>query len=181
MLIMATRYPVSGFAGMRQAMDRLMSDTINSAQFATIWPAGTTERGQSMLPVDAYATEEEVVILAAAPGIAAEEIEITVEKNTVRLSATIPSVAKSDHAQGATWYLHELPRGSFQRTLTLPMDVDAGRAEATFDNGVLRLVLPKAEAARARQIPVTGPTRSSEAMPELTETSTDTESNSATE
>lgn len=166
---MATRYPVSGFAGMRQAMDRLVGDTVGAAQFATIWPNGVTERGQAAMPIDAYATEDEVVILAAAPGIAAEDIEITVEKNTVRLSATIPSVAKSDHAKGATWYLHELPRGSFQRSLTLPMDVDSGRAEATFENGILRLVLPKAEAARARQIPVTGAVRTAEPAAEIAE------------
>ncbi len=170
---MATRYPVSGIAGMRHAMDRLVGDTLNSAQFATIWPNGVTERGQAMLPIDAYATEDEVVILASAPGIAAEDVEITVEKNTVRLSATIPSVAKSDHAQGATWYLHELPRGSFQRTLTLPMDVDSARAEATFENGVLRLVLPKAEAARARQIPVTSPVRATEPAAEIADVSVD--------
>ena len=166
---MATRYPVTGFAGVRQAMDRLVGDTVNAALFATIWPNGVTERGQAALPIDAYATENEVVILAAAPGISAEDFEITVEKNTVRLSATIPSVAKSDHARGATWYLHELPRGSFQRTLTLPMDVDSSRAEATFENGVLRLTLPKAEAARARQIPVTGPARKTEPTAEITD------------
>ncbi len=170
---MATRYPISGIASMRNAMDRLMSDTIGPAQFATIWPNGVTERGQAMLPIDAYATEDEVVILAAAPGIAAEDVEITVEKNTVRLSASIPSVAKSDHAKGATWYLHELPRGSFQRTLTLPMDVDSSRAEATFENGVLRLVLPKAEAARARQIPVNSPVRTAEPATEIAEVSVD--------
>jgi HSP20 family protein len=154
---MATRYPVSSFGGMRQAMDRMVSDTINPAQFATIWPAGMSSRGQSLLPVDVYATGTDIVVLAAAPGITAENIEITVEKNTVRLSATIPSVAQSEHAQGATWFLHELPRGGFQRTFTLPVDVDSSRAEATFEHGILRLVLPKSDAARARRIQVVAP------------------------
>jgi len=157
---MVTRYPLSTIGGMRQAMDRVMSESINPSQFSTIWPAGVSASGQSLLPVDVYATESEVVVLASAPGIAAEDIEITVEKNTVRLSATIPSVAKSEHAQGATWFLHELPRGGFQRTLTLPMDVNSSQAEATFEHGVLRLVLPKSEAARVRQIRVTAPVSS---------------------
>lgn len=165
---MATRYPVSTINGMRQAMDRIVSDAFGPSQFATIWPSSASERGMAF-PVDAYATDDEFVILVAAPGISAEDFQITVEKNTVNIAATIPSVAKSDHAKGATWYLRELPSGSFQRSLTLPMDVDSGRTEATFENGVLRLTLPKAETARARQIQVQGPA-TSQRTPEISET-----------
>lgn len=175
--MMATRYPVSSIASMRRAMDQFVSDTIVPTQFATLWPNPASGRSQGQLPVDAYATEDEVILLAAVPGIAAEDIEITVEKNTVRIAATIPSASRSDHAANATWYLHELPRGSFQRSLTLPMDVDAGRAEATFEHGVLRLVLPKAETARVRQIPVTALAPAAEA-PEIAETVSETEESS---
>lgn len=152
---MATRYPVSTITGMRQAMDRLIGDAFSPSQFATIWPVSANEREYSLAPIDAYATDHEVVILAAIPGVSAEDINITVEQNTVTISGSVPSAAKSDHAKGATWYLHELPSGSFRRALTLPMEVDAAKTEATFDSGILRLVLPKAEASRPRQIQVT--------------------------
>jgi HSP20 family molecular chaperone IbpA len=151
---MATRYPVSTITGMRQAMDRLMGEAFSPSQFGTIWPVGAHERERGLLPIDAYATDNEVVILAAVPGVSTDDIEITVERNTVTISGTVPSVAKSDHAKGATWYLHELPSGSFRRSLTLPIEVDVASTEATFESGVLRLVLPKAEASRPRQIPV---------------------------
>jgi HSP20 family molecular chaperone IbpA len=150
-------------------MDKIVNDAFGPSQFATIWPSNVSERGNSAFPVDAYATDDEFVILVAAPGISSEDFQITVEKNTVTLSATIPSVAKSDHAKGATWYLHEMPSGTFQRSLTLPMDVDSGRAEATFENGVLRLTLPKAETARARQIHVQGPAHE-QGVPEISDT-----------
>lgn len=169
---MATRYPISSISSVRQAMDRIVNDAFNPAHFATVWPAQASERGNALFPVDAYATDEEFVVLAAAPGISAEDFQITVEKNTLTISATIPSVAKSDHAKGATWYLHELPSGSFQRSLTLPMDVDSARTEATFENGVLRLTLPKAETARARQIQVQAVTRDSH-TPEISESAGD--------
>lgn len=169
---MATRYPVSTINGMRQAMDKIVNDAFGPSQFATIWPSNVSERGNAAFPVDAYATDDEFVILVAAPGISSGDFQITVEKNTVTISATIPSVAKSDHAKGATWYLHELPSGSFQRSLTLPMDVDSGRAEATFENGVLRLMLPKAERARARQIQVQGPA-SEQDVPEISGNASD--------
>ena len=140
--------------GMRQAMDRMVNDTFSPSQFGTIWPASSGDKGRSLAPIDAYVTEDDIVILAAIPGVIAGDIEISIEKNTVTLKGEVPSVVKSDHARGATWYLHELPSGSFHRSLTLPFEVDASKAEATFDSGVLRLTLPKAEAAKPRQIQV---------------------------
>ncbi|MBA2469766.1 MAG: Hsp20/alpha crystallin family protein [Chloroflexia bacterium] len=151
---MATRYPVSSIVGMRQAMDRLVNDTFSPSQFGTIWPASTGDKGRALAPIDAYVTEHNVVILAAIPGVTAGDIDISIEKNTVTLTGEVPSVVKSDHAKGANWYLHELPSGSFRRSLTMPIDVDASKAEATFESGVLRLTLPKAEAAKPRQIQV---------------------------
>lgn len=166
---MTVRTSGNSLATMRHAMDRLVSEAFSPSQFGTIWPTGVVDRERSLLPIDAYATDDEVVILAAAPGISADDIEISIEKNTLTISGTVPSVAKSDHAKGATWYLHELPSGIFRRALTLPIEVDASKAEATFDQGVLRLSLPKAEAARPRQIRVQAGTSAPES-PAISET-----------
>ena len=159
---MATRYPVSSVADMRQAMDRLIGEAFSPTQFGTIWPVGNGERERSLLPIDAYATDDEVVILAAAPGVSIEDIEISIERNTLSISGAVPSVARSDGAKGATWYLHELPSGTFHRSLTLPIEVDPAKTEATFESGVLRIVLPKAEASKPRQIQVKGAVSQSE-------------------
>jgi len=160
---MATRYPVSSMTGMHRAMDRLVTEAFNPSRFGTIWPAQASDPGRSLAPIDAYATDDEVVILAAIPGLTAGDIEISIEKNTVTLSGEVPSAANSERAGGASWYLHELPSGSFRRSLTLPVEVDASRAEATFESGVLRLSLPKAEAAKPRQIRVQAGSPSREA------------------
>jgi HSP20 family protein len=141
-------------SGVRQAMDRLMNEAFSPGHFGTLWSLSATDRERSLLALDVYATDDEVVILAAAPGVSAENIEITVEKNTVTISGTVPNVAKSEDAQGATWYIHELPSGTFRRSLTVPAEVDASKTEASFDGGILRLVLPKAETSRPRQIEV---------------------------
>lgn len=151
---MATRYPVPTTSGMHRAMDRLVHEAFSPSHFSTIWPAQTNHKGRALAPIDAYATDDEVVILAAIPGLSAEDIEISIEQNTLTISGDIPSIAKSEQAQGASWYVHELPSGSFRRTLRLPIEVDASKAEAGFENGVLRLTLPKAEAAKPRQIMV---------------------------
>lgn len=147
---MATRFPASSLAGdmisLRSAMDRLFNESLV--------PGQGTEGGRSALPLDVYSTEQEVVVLAAIPGMNADDIRITIEKNTLTLAGNMPNVADAENSKGATWYLHELPYGTFERTLTLPMELDANRAEATFENGLLRLTLPKAENEKPKQIKI---------------------------
>ena len=152
---MATRFPTpvsQDIAAFRRAFDPFFTEA-----FA---PASGRSRGAqyraavTALPLDVYAQEDDVVVVAAAPGITPDAIEITVEKNTVTLSGTAPATSPEAAPATTTWYLQELPRGSFSRTLTLPFEVDAARADATYDNGLLRLTLPKRESAKAHQIRV---------------------------
>ncbi len=149
---MATRYPAAVFS-VRDAVDRLFNETFTPGMSQGVWTA-SGNGARTELPLDVYATGDEVVILAAIPGITPDEIEITAERNTVTLSGQIRNVVKAEEAKDASWYLHELPNGTFRRSLTLPIEVDSARAEAKFENGMLRLTLPKAEAAKPRQIRV---------------------------
>lgn len=149
---MATRYPASSVVSMRDAMDRLLSEAASPGMFNSFWPLGGNEGGRSLMPIDAFANENEVVVLAAIPGVDPDEIEITIEKNTVTLSGQVPNVAEAEETRGANWYVHEVSHGSFRRSLTLPIEVNAAEASATFEHGMLRLSLPKAEAAKPRQI-----------------------------
>jgi HSP20 family protein len=152
---MVTRYPLSGeFVSLRDAMDRFVADAFGAAPFRTLWSATDGGAMRTTLPLDVYATANDIVIIAAVPGIRPEDFEVTINKNTVTLSGEMPNVAASEEAKEATWYLHELPHGAFSRSVTLPVEIDADAAEATFDHGILRLVLPKAEAARPRRIEV---------------------------
>ena len=154
---MATRFPVPSLAGemmnLRSAIDRLFDENFMPGSMRTFLTTGGNA-AQTGLPLDVYATEDAVVILAAVPGMNPGDIRITVDKNTVTLAGQIPNVAESEDAKGASWYLHELPYGSFERSLTLPLELDAGRAEATFENGMLRLTLPKAESEKPKQIKI---------------------------
>jgi HSP20 family protein len=70
------------------------------------------------------------------------------------LSGSLPTAADSEQGKNATWYLHELGSGPFQRTVTLPFEVDAAKAEATFEHGIVRIALPKAERAKPQKIAI---------------------------
>ncbi len=150
---MVSRYPVAGeLVSLRDAMDKLWTDAFGG----TFRPAMQSGSGQTRmpLPLDIYSTNDAVVIIAAVPGIDPSAIEVTVDKETVTLSGSTPNVAESSEASDATWHLHELPRGTFSRSVTLPVQIDAANAEATFEHGILRLRLPKAEAAKPRKIEI---------------------------
>lgn len=141
------------FVSLRDAMDRFFGEPAST--FRSVWSGPFANgTGRMPLPLDVYATPDEVVMIAAVPGIESEAIEISINQNTVTLSGKLPNVAASEEGKQATWYLHELSHGAFSRSITLPIEVDANRADATFENGILRLRLPKAEAAKPRQIKV---------------------------
>ena len=140
------------FGTLRQAMDRLLDEAFVGRPFRTIWSRG----GNTIqpMPLDVYATENEVVILAAVPGMRPEDLEVTAFHNTVTLSGTVADVAESEEAKNATWYLRELWGGQYRRSLTLPFAVAPDKAQATFEHGVVRIVLPEAEQAKPRKIAI---------------------------
>lgn len=150
---MVNRFPVSDeIVSLRDAMGRLLEQSFVGSPFRGTWPANND--GRIGLPVDVYATQDEIVVIAAAPGARMDDLDITVNQSVITLNGTLLNVAASEEAKGATWYVHELPSGKFQRSISLPVEIDASRATASFNDGILRLTLPKAEQARPRQIKI---------------------------
>jgi HSP20 family protein len=133
----------SGFGdllSLRQAMDKLFEESYVNPT----WQFG---EGQ-LVPMDVYATADDVVIEALLPGIKPEEVDIVVEGSTLTLSGD--SSGKIPAKEGLL--LQEIRRGRFIRTLTLPAGLEPDKAKATFEDGILTLSIPKAEAVKPRQI-----------------------------
>ena len=142
------------FPTLRQAMDHLLDDAVVGSPHRTL--SSRTSGPVQPMPVDVYATEREVVLLAAVPGIRPEDLEITAHQNTITLSGQVADVAEGEAAKGATWYARELWGGQIRRSVTLPFAVDAGKADASFEHGLVRIALPKAERAKPTKIPIRG-------------------------
>jgi len=87
------------------------------------------------------------------PGIDPTKLEVTVNEGN---QLTIQGERVAPTIPGATWVRQERPFGKFVRVVTLPTLVDAEKVEAKYENGVLRLTLPKHEAAKPRKIVVKG-------------------------
>jgi HSP20 family protein len=135
--------PFSELVTLRQAMDRLFDDTVFRPYPA--FGGGSDAR----LPLDVRSTKDALYVDASLPGFKPEDVEITVENGTLTIRAEDRS--EQSNEQGG-WVVREISRGSVMRTVTLPTGLEPDKAEATFEHGVLRLRLPKAEQVRSRQI-----------------------------
>jgi HSP20 family protein len=129
---------------LREAMDRLFEDTWVPSRHRP----GESERGYR-LPLDAYVTPDEIVIVANMPGVKPEDVEITLEGDTLTIKGERPAPMEN-----VDYVLQERPYGLFQRTLNINIPVDSGKAEAKYENGLLILTVPKAEASKPRTIQV---------------------------
>ena len=137
----------SGFGdllSLRQAMDRLFEESFVNPR---TWQFGDDQ----LVPMDVYASDDEVVVQAILPGVKPEEVEITMEGTTLTVSGD--TTATNDGKEGSM-LLQEIRRGRFMRTLSLPAGLEPDKAKATFEDGVLTLRIPKAELLKPRQIKI---------------------------
>ena len=136
-----------------QSVDRLLDEAFFGGPSRDLWSrGGGGATAVQPMPLDVYATGDEVVLLAAVPGMRPEDLEIEAHQNTVTLSGKVYSPVEAEEAKGAKWYVHELWSGQYRRSVTLPFEIDAARAEASFEGGIVRVVLPKAERAKPTRI-----------------------------
>jgi HSP20 family protein len=134
--------PYSNFFKVRNTLDRMYEESFG--------PARDNAAEEFRLPVDAYVTENDIVIQASLPGVAPEAVTISVEGDSLTISAELPARLETE-----TYSLTERAHGKFSRKLLLNVDVEPDKAEAHFDNGLLTLRLPKAETVKPKQIKVT--------------------------
>ncbi len=137
--------PFREFAPLRQMMDRLIEDAW--VRTGAMW----SMEGYGPFPCDIYETDDEYVVSAALPGLKPEDVEVTVEGNTVTISGEIKPEAPEREPR---YYLHERRHGRFSRRITLPAGIEADKVRAVLEHGVLTLHVPKAEALRPRRIPI---------------------------
>jgi len=102
-------------------------------------------------PVNLWSDEDHVYAEFELPGLDPAKIDVTVaEGNTLQIHGS----RELPQAEGAVWVRQERPAGTFTREIELPVVVDADRVQAKYENGVLKLTLPKSAAAKPRKIPV---------------------------
>lgn len=114
---------------------------------------GEFARGAWSPNVDIYDDRERLIVEAELPGMKRDDFEVSVENNVLTLKGERKFEKKTD---GDNYHRVERSYGSFTRQFTLPQTVTAEGASADFENGVLRVALPKREETKARKIEITG-------------------------
>ena len=137
--------PFNELVTLRDAMDRLFAESF-------VQPRGfVAPLSTAALAMDVYETKDDVVVKAALPGVKPEEVAVTITGNTLNISGESKAENESKEKDCVR---KELRYGSFSRTVTLPTGLKGDKAEATFENGMLTLRIPKAEEIKPKRIQV---------------------------
>jgi HSP20 family protein len=106
-------------------------------------------------PLDIFEHDDRFEVWLDLPGVSREDVKLSIENDTLRIQGERPAQAVTEEAS-RHFRRTERWTGSFSRTLTLPSSVDGARIEAKLADGVLKLVLPKRDQAKPRQIVING-------------------------
>ncbi|MDY6901053.1 MAG: Hsp20/alpha crystallin family protein [Cyanobacteriota bacterium] len=96
-------------------------------------------------------TREELILRSELPGLEADKLEVQVAKQAVLISGEITD---ESNTQESSYYRSELHYGRFRRMINLPVPIKNEQVQAEFKNGILKLVLPKTEAAKFKKVNV---------------------------
>lgn len=140
--------PFAELAAMREAVNRMLSDAYTRPTL------GWTSAGTSNpFPFDLYESGDDIFVRVAVPGAIADQVELSVNQGVLIIKGQ-RSFYSGDEEKNFTWHARGLAEGAFQMAIGLPTAVDAAAADATFDNGVLTVKLPKADLVRAKRIAI---------------------------
>lgn len=141
--------PVRDFVTLRDAMDRLFEEGMVQPSWTALARRPGMGNGAWRLPVDVYATPNEIVISAAVPGVKPEDVEITFEGDVMTIKGEFPGALEN-----VDYLLRERRHGSFVRTISFNVPVNVDAIEATFEHGILTIVAPKVEEIKPKTIKV---------------------------
>jgi HSP20 family protein len=137
--------PFDDVVSLRDAMNGIMQESFVRPR-AWLAPMGGMD-----LAVDMYETDNDLVVTTALPGVKAEDVEITITGDVLCVKADTKAETREETA---SYFRQERRYGSCTRSVTLPVAVQADKADAKLNDGVLTLTLPKAEESKPKTIQV---------------------------
>ncbi|HSB68016.1 MAG TPA: Hsp20/alpha crystallin family protein [Candidatus Methylomirabilis sp.] len=144
--------PFAGLDALRREIDRTF-DTFGSER----WPQGgrvafLPGRAARQYPlVNLSEDEGHLYVEALAPGVDPKTLDVSVLQGTLTIKGEKPGLAQ---VSAEAFHRNERAAGRFVRTIDLPTDVEASRVHADYRNGLLLVTLPKSEAAKPKQVPI---------------------------
>ena len=143
--------PWDEFREMERRLDEMTRHPLMTLRHPLAWWRVPTEELAWMPALEMYEKGDKFVVRAELPGMKKEEIDISVLGDTLIIKGE--RKAESE-VKDEDYYRCEMCYGKFSRAVTLPSTVQAGKVEASYDNGVLEIALPKAAEARPKKVEV---------------------------
>ena len=140
------RWPIREISSVQDEMNKVFSDV-----FGRRWLTDEGGKGVVWQPVDIVEQPDRYVVHVELPGMKLEDIKITLEDNQLVIRG---EKTRTEEQQNAAYHRLERVHGTFERSFTLTQAVKSDKIEATYRDGVLEVTVPKAEEAKAREIPI---------------------------
>jgi len=137
--------PVRDLEVMQNALNRIYDET---------WRDARPNWTENNLPIDVHEDEDAFTIVANIPGVKAEDIDVNLHDNILTVSFETKREESNEDEENRRVLIQERVYGKFSRSFRLGQKVNSEDVQATYDNGVLTLTLPKAAEAKPRQISV---------------------------
>ncbi|MBN2654569.1 MAG: Hsp20/alpha crystallin family protein [Nitrospirae bacterium] len=144
--------PLRELEDMRRDMDRIFEEFFvpSGRRRQHAWPV-QAEAGLVVPNVEMYDRKNEIVVKAEVPGVKKDGLDLTITKDSLTIKG---EVKKEEEVKQENYYFSERSYGTFTRSLALPVEVESEKAKASFENGVLEIVLPKKEEAKSKEIKI---------------------------
>ncbi|MEO8167589.1 MAG: Hsp20/alpha crystallin family protein [bacterium] len=144
MLVQVRHHPTYSYrneiSDFEREIERLFSNTFSSPSDSSATPA-----------INVVENETQTVIVAELPGVQKEDVKLSVEKGILSIHAHRKT---NGLPEKATWLRNEISSGDFNRSVRLPKGIEAEKISAELTNGILKIVVPKAEAVKPHEIKV---------------------------
>lgn len=138
--------PFRELMSLRQAMDGLLEESFLRPS-RVLGLLGD----EAQPPIDMFQSPSEVVAKATLPGVKPDDVEITITGDTLTIKGKTKA---TEEVKREDYLYHEHRYGAFSRSVTLPSALQSEKAEATFENGILTLTIPRAEEMKPKTIKV---------------------------
>lgn len=148
---MLTRYdPFRDMFALQNIVNRVFDEAFSGS-------ASSSMSYEWSFPMDVAETADHYLVKAALPGLKSEDLEITYNQGTLTIKGEVREETEKeqeDQKNKARYHLRERRFGSFQRAITLPVTINADAIEASYEDGILTLTLPKSEEVKPKRIPI---------------------------